>query len=307
MIPIVFSTDHNYVMQTGVCILSLLESAQEALYDIYVIISRNVTDEDKLLLQSQVAKINGHKISFIPAPTDFDSALEIRGISTAAYYRLLIPWLLEDFDKVIYSDVDVIFKTSLQEVFATDLGDNYFGAVPGVGYRYPSESIKKHLKKISVSNLEYVNSGFLIINSALLRKDNLKEAFVSEADKKHTFQDQDVINIVCKSRIMHISPKYCITQTFQQSYLNDAPFLHEFYGCQSSIDDYLHSRNCIIHYAGPKPWDSFTFARSEWWMVYRRSIFYNPKKELAEDMKIRKHANTKCTIINVLKKIFLSR
>ncbi|MDE6183282.1 MAG: glycosyltransferase family 8 protein [Rikenellaceae bacterium] len=281
MIPIVFSTDHNYVMQTGVCILSLLESAQETLYDIYVIISRDVTDDDKMLLQSQVAKINGHKISFIPAPTDFDSAFEIRGISTAAYYRLLIPWLLADFDKVIYSDIDVIFRTSLQEVFTTDLADNYFGAVPGVSYRYPSEHVKKHLKKISVSNLEYVNSGFLIVNSALLRKDNLKEAFISEAGKKHQFQDQDVINIVCKGRIMHISPKYCITQTFQQSYLNNAPFMHEFYGCQSAIDDYLHSRNCIIHYAGPKPWEIVSFAWLDWWDTYHRSVFYNPDYELA--------------------------
>ena len=39
-IPIVFSIDHNYVMQAGVCILSLLNSSNEE--EFYNILEKNM-------------------------------------------------------------------------------------------------------------------------------------------------------------------------------------------------------------------------------------------------------------------------
>ena len=51
-IPIVFSIDHNYVMQAGVCILSLLNSSnEEEFYNIYILGANDITNEDKNLLQ----------------------------------------------------------------------------------------------------------------------------------------------------------------------------------------------------------------------------------------------------------------
>lgn len=63
MIPIVFSTDHNYIMQTGVSLCSLLQSANDCRYDINIIIAENVTEADKDILCRQVAVFPGHKIS----------------------------------------------------------------------------------------------------------------------------------------------------------------------------------------------------------------------------------------------------
>ncbi|MDE4998687.1 glycosyltransferase, partial [Francisella tularensis] len=37
------------------------------------------------------------------------------------FYRLLIPKLLHQYDKVIYSDVDVLFQSDMSEVYYTDL------------------------------------------------------------------------------------------------------------------------------------------------------------------------------------------
>ena len=85
MIPIVFSTDHNYVMPTGVTILSLLKSSLTEQYRIYVIIAPDVTEEDKNLLREQVHIYSSESsIDFIEIGNEFESGFEIRGISMVA-------------------------------------------------------------------------------------------------------------------------------------------------------------------------------------------------------------------------------
>lgn len=49
------------------------------------------------------------RIQYRQVDNTFDASYEIRGITTPAYYRLLIPELIPEYDKIIYSDVDVIF------------------------------------------------------------------------------------------------------------------------------------------------------------------------------------------------------
>lgn len=278
-IPIVFSTDHNYVMQTGVAILSLMESSGGAVYDIYVIVASDVTSTDRTNLDTQVAKFPGHTISYLSVGNEFDGAFEIRGITQAAYYRLLIPWLLPDIDKIIYSDVDVIFHTSLVEVYKDSLGQNFFAAIPGASFFFRDGS-KEYIRELGLNADKYCNSGFLVINSKAQREACLKERYLELAKRRFTYQDQDIINLVCKGRIKFLSPRYCITPVFYETWLEQNPRFKDFYGDNIHIDNYMRGRDCIIHYAGPKPWCSFTFAYTDWWNAYRQSIFYSPEFEI---------------------------
>lgn len=258
MIPIVFSTDHNYIMPTGVTIASLLMSAEESRYDIYVLISSDVTPEDKEKLSKQVALLSSHsKISFIEMGDKFEDGFEIRGISKACYYRLMIPWLLPDIDKIIYCDVDIIFNASLKDLYEIDLGDNY------VAGAYPCEievwkNMCKYFNKIGLKYDEYINSGVLLINSKEQRAKGLDKVYDELSKRKFLYQDQDIINIACKGHILFFDKKY-----------NLKPSLYA-----TSPDLY---NNVVLHYAGEKPWVTFTFAWAEWWEVYKKSIFKDDK------------------------------
>lgn len=276
-IPIVFSTDHNFVMQTGVCICSLIEHATCSTYQIFVLINDDVSEEDKCLLREQVSMFHNHTIDFVSVGSIFDNAFEIRGITIAAYSRLLIPWLLPEFDKVIYSDVDVIFKIDLGEVFSESIEDSYFGAVPSIG-AVMNYDYRRYVEKLGIKPQNYFNSGFLIINSKLQREANLKEKILHEVKNKYIYQDQDVINIVAKNRIKSISPEYCITQNFYQLFQKGDRLFKIFYG-EDCWKTWLEGEECIIHYAGPKPWNTFTYAWREWWNTYAISIFYDPEYE----------------------------
>ncbi len=281
MIPIVFSTDHNYVMQTGVCVFSLLQSADDCKYKIYIIIDSSVTEFDKEQLRRQVSIFPGHDIGFINTNNEFSGWYEIRGISKATYYRLLIPWLLPDYDKILYSDVDVIFRLSLKQVFDLNLGDNYFGAVHGAFFRYSKEPAQ-YAESLEIDPNHYFNSGFLIINAKKQREDDLKSQFQKFSASKLTYQDQDIINLLCKDKIMPVRQKYCITPALYTQYMAKNPDIYDFYGTKAEVDNYLRGNDCILHYAGAKPWNAFVFAFADWWMTYRTSLFYNPDYELSK-------------------------
>ena len=284
-IPIIFSTDHNYVMQAGVTILSLIKNAKDSIYEIFVIINSDVTEEDRKILKKQVSCYPNHSIDFIEIGDAFKGCYEVRGISIASYSRLLIPWLFPNYDKIIYIDVDVIINIDLASAYNEDLTDYMIAAVPSVAAR-TIQSNKKYILNHHLDPNKYCNAGVLIINCEKQRKHNLNQKYLIEAKKKYEFQDQDIINIVCKDQIKYLSPKYNLTPYFYQLIVKNDPFVSDIYGPSNSIAKYLKGKDCIIHYAGLKPWNTFTFAWIEWWQTYRESLFYDEKFELKISEKI---------------------
>ena len=256
MISVVFSTDHNYVIPTGVTITSLLLNKQEEEYDIYILISKDVTTADQLALEKQVETLApSSKLTFIEMGNLFQDGFEIREISTACYYRLMIPWLIPNLDKVIYSDVDVIFKTNLKELYDISL-DNYLVAGSFPNSEDGWKSSEKYFAKLGLDYRKYINSGILVINSKLQREESLNLKYEKLTKNKYLFQDQDIINIACKNRITYFDKRY-----------NLNPQLY------ASKKEYMN--NLIIHYAGEKPWKNFTYAWQEWWNVYFNSQFFD--------------------------------
>lgn len=206
-LPIVFSTDHNYVMPTCVTIHSLLTTSKPGIsFDINIIIDPDVTEKDKEVLTLQISKDNkGSSINFIEIGDTFNKGFEIRDISRACYNRLMIPWLLPQYDKVVYSDVDIIFTGDISSLYNIDLGESL---VAGVGGKtWTKGIICKYLKKIGAPTESYINSGFLLINSSLQRKEGLKEKYLDLSKRKFIYQDQDIINIVCKGLTHSQIPK----------------------------------------------------------------------------------------------------
>ena len=96
------------------------------------------------------------------------------------------------------------------------------------------------------------------------------------------FPDQDVINVVCKDRIMGLPPQYnCLRTFFIPCYRDD-------FKRQYSLQEWQNIKSIgTIHYTGAqKPWKWVTPMFTEWWNVY----FELPKairKELPKSFKLR--------------------
>ncbi len=269
IVPIVFAFDNNIIQAACVCISSLMMNAKDnTFYDIFILHAKDVK-----LNTNELDKIPVHykncRIQYRVVGNEFDDAFEIRHVTKATYYRLLIPNLITEYDKVIYSDVDIIFRMDLAEIYNRNLADYYVAATLDLGLNNKKDYID------SVDGLEagkYIQAGFAIFNLKKMRDDNMVETFKRLAKNNYTYQDQDVINIACKGKIKYIEPCYNV---------NDCALIYMYWhkdklpAFYSDVDCEFARNHGNFHYSGYKPWQQYSIGFDIWWEYYRKSPFYD--------------------------------
>lgn len=272
-IPIVFAFDNNLVMPAAVCFFSLFYNADEnTAYDLTVL-HRHGTELDLKYINVVMAQYPRHTIRFIEVSDVFDKSFEIRGITTPTYYRLLIPILLPEYDKVLYSDVDVIFRSDLSAIYNIELNDNYFGGVRAIAELDPV--LTKYYDDLGLDPAGIIYAGNLIINCKALRMnaDKIKE-FETEAQNNYKYQDLDVINLTCKNKIKFIGPEFCLTTDISKAISHNNPEISKIWSKQQ-IERAI--TNGLIHYNGQKPWRGYCINFDIWWEYYRKSPIFDQK------------------------------
>lgn len=270
IVPIVFCFDDNLLLPAGVCIASLLENANEnTFYDIFILHDNIAKYPELKYLEKLYQRYQNFSIQYRSVGSEFKNAFEIRGITVAAYYRLLIPELIPEYDKIMYHDVDVIFRTDLSTIYKeTDMDDFYIAGV--VSPDALDKSLRDTILKMNLNPDSYILSGNLIFNSFLMRKDSLVESLKKEAQKNYKYQDQDVLNLICKGKIKRLSPSFCGA-------------IGIFKLAANKVEQPLYSlaeleeveRRGIVHYNGPKPWDEWCPNFDIWWEYYRKSVYFD--------------------------------
>lgn len=224
-------------------------------YDIFVNVDTDVTEKDISLIRSQVSECSGDsRVSFIRMKdNDFAGAHIERYLTKATYFRLLIPWLIPQYSKIIYADVDIIFNSSLKDLYDLNLGTNYIAGINKP--KYQRGGMGKYLRKINLDPKDYVNAGFIIINSGLWRENNLNEKFMKMISTTYRFMEQDILNTICQGRILHLDNKWNMTpREVMEEGIGDPK---------------------VLHYIWEKPWDTFTCCWKEWWDNYRLSVCFD--------------------------------
>lgn len=269
-IPIVFAFDNNLVMPACVCISSLLMNAgKDTFYNIFILHSSKV-DLKKEELDKLPLYYNNCKITYRSVGEYFDSSFEIRGITVCTYYRLLIPELIPEYDKVLYSDVDVIFRSDLSEIYNTDMTGYYVGGVNSMCNYIPD--LDRYYKQMSVDSSKNIYAGNLLINSKALLADGIVAKFKEMAHRQYKFQDMDIINIVCAGKIKYLPPLFCLTTYISEFVVREREKLLNIWTHQE-IEEAL--KTGIVHYNGQKPWKGACINFDIWWEYYRRSPFFD--------------------------------
>lgn len=274
IVPIAFAFDNNLILPACICISSLLMNAKEdTFYDIFILHSVHVA-----LKKNELDKLTQYykncRIQYRLVDETFDSAFEIRGITTSTYYRLLIPDLISEYDKIIYADVDIIFRMDLSSVYNLDLGNNYIAATRELGMNF-TEGGKKYINSMKELSLgKYIQAGFVIINSKILKDENMISQFKTWSKKKLRFQDQDILNIVCKGRILYLSLEYNMTD-YSYFFAIRRPELIKDIFSSEAINIAMNHGN--IHFNGHKPWKKYSVNFDIWWEYYRKSSFFDEK------------------------------
>ena len=273
-IPIIFAIDNNVVMQCGVTITSLLYNAKpDTHYSIYILCNKkqlNVENRNLLLLAFK----NNEKctISFVDVGNNYDNSdIKVNDhITHATYYRLAIPILFPQYEKVIYADIDMIFQQDLAYIYENSIRNNELVAAVldlAIDDKYYFDS---HLpNNIGKTVYDYFNAGFLIMNLKLMRNENIPELFNSHLHIKYDQNDQDILNIVCKGRVQLLPSKYNFQLNHYSNYMWNRT--------QSDIDFAPLFKVGTLHYTfRNKPWNSLdAIAYDTWWYYYKLSPFFD--------------------------------
>jgi len=122
--------------------------------------------------------------------------------TNAAWFRLFIPNMYPQYDKVVYLDTDTVSNCDIAEFFDVDIND-YYGAVATCetcdSFPVFTDYIHKYM---GFAMPWYFNSGVLLLNCDILRKENFEKKFF-DLIKKHHFeliQDQDSMNVLFRGR-----------------------------------------------------------------------------------------------------------
>ena len=273
-IPVVFAIDNNVVMQCGVTITSLLMNAKkDTYYEIFVLCNdRDLSGANKDYLQRAFKDDHLCGISFVDVGNAFKESegLATGHITTATYYRLAIPTLFPQFDKVIYADVDMIFQQDLSELFRSSLQNGELLAAVldlSIGDKFFFRSNLS--SRIGISERSYFNAGFLIMNLQQLRSETILEELHRHAKIKYEMNDQDVLNVVCSGKVQILPTMY----NFQLNH-----FSNYMWGKKSTEIQFGEwFKHATLHYTWKhKPWNSLEcVAYDTWWHYYKMSPFYD--------------------------------
>lgn len=272
-IPVVFAIDDNVVMQCGVTMTSLLLNAKEdTYYDFYVLYEREkLPEQSRERLSFSFVGRENCSVSFVEVVEDYsDFNLVGETLTMATYYRLLIPKLFPQFDKVIYADIDMIFQQDLSELYQNSLpNDEWIAAARDLAI-----DDKVYFKSVLPYNVgktekDYFNAGFLVMNLKQMRKENVVEEFNRHAKIKYDQNDQDVLNVVCNGHVQILPSMY----NFQLNHFSNYMWRRE----NPEIQFGELFKHATLHYTWKhKPWNSLEcVAYDTWWHYYKMSPFYD--------------------------------
>jgi len=251
-IPIVFATDDNYALYLYVEIFSLIKhSNKNRVYDIFVFMTRLSKTNVNLLEGLSVENVNVKCIDIcewvngknLPATSYF---------SVEAMYRLFIPLILKDYEKVIYLDTDMVLLHDIADFYDCDISGFAVGAMLDV----PCPHLEMHYKTLGDYDCRKTfNSGVLLINNHEFEKQNVRqqglELLLKDNEKKDKimfYPDQDALNCVLYNNFKVLNPRW----NFQWQYL-----WRKYIVFEECRDKYIETseKPFILHYAGDKkPW-----------------------------------------------------
>ena len=277
MYPIVYSTDEKYLPFVSVSIQSIIANNDtNEHFKIFIFYDEISELQQKKVLSMQTPNI---EIAFIDVKKHLNFDLNLLKTcfhyTKEMYYRFLIPYLFEEFEKILYVDCDLIFNINPKIYFDINIGKNCLGAINDVGILNTKLKYHEYVKSLGVVPEKYFNSGVLVMNIKELIKIKLYEKFVEKIKEERTylFPDQDLLNIICKDKICYLDYAY----NFQWVVYLDKPPIENFSN-EMLYQNYMASATSpyIVHFAaGKKPWKNPELPMSEYfWKYARLSPYY---------------------------------
>ena len=308
IIPISMSLDDNYVYPTIVSITSLMLNSNSIYkYIFYIMHPSNLSKKNLLILKSLEKKYkNKCSIQLINMHEKYNISI-LNFINTPAYYRLLLPDLLPNVDKIIWLDGDTLIFNDLKEMYDINIDGYYYK-----GFLDDNPSLAD---SFTLENDHCICSGVMLMNLNEIRKNNMTNKTIQfmvkneEKLSKQRYRDQIVINVMYYHKIGILPAKFGIFNYDNSSLLSSLVNIYRYkykYSIEELKDAYYNP--IILHYVF-KPWSKrkeFVNRRELWWEYAKKTEYYNEIFEKLYPKKTKdKKKNKNKKIIQILKYVSL--
>ena len=274
VIPIAMATDNNYVYPTLVSMTSMLENKnKDTRLEFHIMLSGKVTGENKEKFKKLIKYFPDCSVNLIDMKDRF-SRVQVGGhMTTPTYYRLNLPSLLPQYDKILYIDGDTVVNKDLWELFDTDINEYYIAGVLDLVFaNNRADDNSQYAKKLGIYNMgRYINAGLIFMNTRIMREEKLEKMFLEYiptlSKRGLGLQDQDTINAVCYEKIKLLNP------TYNAQLIVDWPKTLPNYAmdfCSQEEWDSFLKNPIVLHWNGPnKPWKNQSIKFYSLWDKYR--------------------------------------
>ena len=233
-------------------------------------LASEVTDGLRDMVTQHGARIRFHEVD--------DAALRklpaISYIGSVGWYRLLLPELLPDVDRVLYVDSDTLVIDSLTPLWETDLQDYALAAVENVIER----RLRDRPRSLGLpESTPYFNCGVMLMNLDAMRVDGSHQRALDVATNPPVtlrWPVQDALNVALAPKCRFVHPRWnCQNSLFYW------PEAREVFG-DATVDEAI-ANPAILHFEGPelaKPWHYLCEhpLREQFWTHVRQTPWPDP-------------------------------
>ena len=280
-IPIAFAIDNKYTYPLIVLLTSILyNSMPTTLYNFNIMVPYDFMEENKQKINGICKKYHNCQIIFHNLGQKYqDWETNFDYYPVTVYYRLSLPDIIKDIDKIIYLDIDTMVHKDLTEFYNIDMKEYYFMGFPGHEIGYTEINGTRN----------FINSGVILMNLKLLRKINAPKLF---DDYYHTYGtkkvDEYLINVLFYNKISFLPFKYGIPDFEKGRDIADSPlyFWNTLNGyCKGTPEEMISgSENRVITHGA--------YVVEKWWTrnyeslsnIGKKWIFYASKSNVFKEI-----------------------
>lgn len=201
-IPIVFACNEKYAPYLSVAIASLAANADPGNdYTVYIFYNELTGTTLQRLCSQATSFMHIIPLNVAKHTTELvENAAMVRHLTHETYFRILMPKLLPQHNKVVYLDCDIVINTDIAKIYSFDVSHSLLGAVHVISDKAWLEKVMARMGKTVCF---YFNTGVLLINNFEFIKRDIFTLFMQYAlsGKEYICADQDILNIICDGKV----------------------------------------------------------------------------------------------------------
>lgn len=264
IVPIVLAANDRFVPYLATMMASVIAHASpQTGYDM-VVLHRDISADNQKLIKGLAAGKANICIRFANVQAYFDQ-LELfidQHLSIETYYRLVIPDIMPDYDKILYLDADMVAERDVAELYQLELGEHAIAGAKDIdiaGQARQNRALVPYLTETIglASPFDYFQAGVLVLSlKKLSQLASVPELLKTAHARSWKCHDQDVLNHVCRGHVSYLPQQWNVLMNWKEGERSRMQVLQ----CapEHTFAEYEAAREnpYIVHFAGyQKPWN----------------------------------------------------